>query len=192
MAKKSNWLSICFIVQLGILVVLSCISSAFIFSGHMPQGEEVISDAQRTASLFTGFAYTVNEFAMICGIIYWLRGRGKDSSRLYKAFMLQVTIGMVLRLIGKIIYPGFDVSAVLMICSSILLLILTFVPDLGRIKTWAIYCAVLALEIAVAILVFDAKEAFSSIAFGLTRLALVGTIGFAIRSKYEDKAARGK
>ena len=184
MAKKSNWLSICFIIQLGILVVLSCISSAFIFSGHMPQGEELVSDAQRTASLFTGFAYTVNEFAMICGIIYWLRGRGKDSSRLYKAFMLQVTIGMVLRLIGKIIYPGFDVAAVL--------LILTFVPDLGRIKTWAIYCAVLALEIAVAILVFDAKEAFSSIAFGLIRLALVGTIGFAIRSKYEDKAARGK
>ena len=75
---------------------------------------------------------------------------------------------------------------------TFMLLILTFGKDLGRTKTWSVFHVLIALDIAIAILMFDSREALSSIASGLTRLVLDGTIGLAIRAKYADKAARGK
>ena len=79
-----------------------------------------------------------------------------------------------------------------MIGSLLMLLILTFVKDLGRTKTWSVFYLLLALDLVTAILMYDSREALSSIASGLTRLVLDGSIGLAIRAKYMDKAARGK
>ena len=67
-----------------------------------------------------------------------------------------------------------------------------FAKDLGRTRSWCVFYVLLALDLIVAILTFDGREALSSIASGLTRLVLDGTIGLAIRAKYADKAARGR
>ena len=96
------------------------------------------------------------------------------------------------RLFSRFFFPGFDLSAGLMIGSVLMLLILIFAKDLGRTRSWCVFYVLLALDLILAILTFDGREALSSIASGLTRLVLDGTIGLAIRAKYADKAARGR
>lgn len=190
--KKLGALSIFHLILMGVVCVLSCVSAWIIFSGHIPEGYEVVTDAHKNASFIIGIGHTVNALALICGMIYILKGSGKNVAGLYKAFLLLVTLGLALRLAGKFVFPGFDVSAGLMIASILMLLILLFGKDLGKTKTWCVFYVLIALDLVVAILMFDSREALSSIASGLTRLVLDGSIGLAIRAKYSDKAARGR
>ena len=192
MKNKMSSLTTCHLILMGIMCILCCASSIIIFTGNIPEGYEVVTEAHKTASLITGFSHAVNALALICGMAYIRKGSGKDVAGIYKAFLLLVTLGLGLRLAGKLVFPGFDVAAGLMIGSVLMLLILTFVKDLGRTKTWTVFYILLALDLVVAILTFDSREALSSIASGLTRLILDGTIGLAIRAKYMDKAERGK
>jgi len=192
MVKKYGLLKICLMVLMAVMCVMSCISAGIIFSGKIPKGYEVVTEAHKTSSLIMGIGHVVNAIALICGIIYILKGSGKNVAGLYKAFVTLVAIGMALRMAGKLVFPGFDVVAALMICSLAALLILSFGKDLGRTKTWSLFCILIALDIAVGILMFDSREVFSSIHSGVTRLLLDSTIGFAINLKYKDKAARGK
>lgn len=192
MNTKNDRLMLLHLVMMGLMAILSGISAWIIFSGHIPEGYEVFTEIQKKASLVVGFSHTANVFALICGIAYILKGATKSAAGLYKAFLLLVLLGLALRLAGKLVYPGFDLTAGLIIGSLLMLLILTFVKDLGRTKTWSVFYLLLALDLVTAILMYDSREALSSIASGLTRLVLDGSIGLAIRAKYMDKAARGK
>ena len=192
MEKKTNPVTICHMIIMGLMCILSAISACIIFSGHIPEGYEVVTGTQKTASYVIGLGHTMNVLALICGIVYMVKGSGKSVARLYKAFLLLVTLGLAFRLAGKLIFPGFDVSACMMIGSIIMLLILTFAKDLGRTKTWSVFCILFVLDLVVSILTFDGREALSSIAGGLTRLVIDATIATAIYSKYKDKATRGK
>jgi len=71
-------------------------------------------------------------------------------------------------------------------------LLLALAPNLGRQKTWIIFYIGLALQIVLAIVIFEKAEALSSIVGSGTRLVLHGTIGLLIQRKYADKAARGR
>jgi len=192
MNEKNKAMIISHVALMGLICILSCVSAGIIFSGSIPKGYEVYTEAHKNASFIIGFSHTANAIALICGIIYMLKGSGKNVAGLYKAFLLLATVGLALRLAGKLVFPGFDVSAALMIGSLLMLLTLTFVKDLGKTKTLAAFYTLFALDVALAILGFDSREALSSIASGLTRLVLDGTIGIAITLKYKDKAARGK
>lgn len=192
MENKRNAAFYCHVILMCIMLVLSCISAGIVFFGKIPEGYEVVTDAHKTASLIMGISHAVNALALAFGIAYMMKGATKAVAGLYKAFLLLATISVALRLAGKIIFPGFDVAAGLLIGCVLMLLILTFGKDLGREKTWCAFFILMALDIAVAILFFDKREAFSSIASGLTRLVVDGTIGIAITAKYKDKATRGK
>lgn len=192
MQKKMNTMTLCHVILMGILAVLCCVSAGIIFSGHIPEGFEIVTEEQKTASNIIGVGHAVNAAALVFGIVYLLKGSGKNVAGLYKAFMLLVTLGLVMRLIGKLIFPGFDVSSCLVIAGVILLLILTFGKNLGKARTQCVYYILLALELALAILWFDSREALSSIASSLTRLVLEGSVGIAIWAKYRDKSARGR
>ena len=192
MKKTMDRLTICHLILMGLMCILSCVSAVIIFSGNIPKGYEVFTEAHKTASYITGAGHIFNVLAIICGIVYMVKGSGKNVAGVYKTFLLLVTIGLALRFAARFFHPGFDVIAGLMIGSLLMLLILTFGKDLGRTKTWSVFHVLIALDIAIAILMFDSREALSSIASGLTRLVLDGTIGLAIRAKYADKAARGK
>ena len=191
MNKKT--MTTCHIILMGLMLILSCVSAIIIFTGNIPKGYEVANDAaHQSASLVMGFAHAANALALACGIYYMVKGATKAVAKYYKAFLMLATLGMALRLVCKLIYPGFGVVAGLMIGCLLMLLILTFGKDLGREKTWCAFYILLALDIAVSILMFDSREALSSIASGLTRLVIDGTIGIAIVEKYKDKATRGK
>ena len=192
MQKKMDLPMICHLIVMVVVGVMSCISAVIIFSGHIPEGYEIFTDVQKNASYIVGVSHAVNVLALFCGIVYMLRGSGKDVAGLYKTFLLLVTLGLIARLVSRFVFPGFDAMACLMIASILMLLILTFAKDLGKTKTLCVYYVLLALDLVAAILLFDKREALSCIASGLTRLVLDGSIGLAIFAKYKDKAARGR
>ncbi len=191
MTKNNDKLTICHLILMCIVGVLSCVSAGMIFSGYIPEGYATVAEARR-ASIINGMGHVVNVLALICGIVYILKGSGKKAALFYDVFLLLVTLGLALRLAGRLFHHGFDVAVGLMIGSVIILLILTFVKDLGRMNTWYLFLVLVVLDLIAAILLFDSREAFPTITSGLTRLVLDGAIGLAIRAKYIDKATRGK
>ena len=177
-------------ILMALLGIMSIASAVIVFTGNIPEGFEAGKETFKTTAALYGAAHVVNAVALACGITYTMKGSGKAAAKWYKALVLLVALSITLRLIGTLIYPGFNVNACLMIVSIIILLILCFVKDLGDQKTWILFHVLLAVEIALAIITFDKREVMSSIAGNLSRLMLVGTIGLAIREKYQDKARR--
>lgn len=187
-AKKLSVPAICHLILMAVLCVLSITSAVIVFSGNTPSGFEV----NQTTVMFYAVTHVINAVALGCGILYMLKGSGKNVAPLYKTFILLVTLGVVLRLIGTLIDPGFGLRPALMIAVILALIVLTFVKNLGKQTTWIVFYILLALEIVLAIVTFDKAEVLSSIAGNLTRLVLAGSIGIAIHAKYADKAARGR
>ena len=178
------------VVLLGLLCVLSIVSAVIIFTGNIPSGFEASKEAYRATAALYGAAHIANALALCCGITYLLKGSGKSAAIWYKTMILIIALGVTLRLIGTLIYPGFGVSACLMIGIILALLALRFIKDLGKTRTWIIFFILLALELVLAVLTFDKNEVLSSIAGSLSRLVLDGTIAIAIYEKYADKARR--
>ena len=187
--KKSK-LVIVHLILMFLLCALSIVSAVIIFTGNIPSGFEASEDTYKTTATLYGAAHVVNAFALACGITYILKGSGKSAAMWYKTMILLIALGVVLRLIGTLIHPGFGLNACLMICIIIALLILCFVKNLGAKKSWIIFGVLITLELVLAVITFDKNEVMSSIAGNLSRLVLDGTIGLAIREKYADKAKR--
>ena len=188
-SKKTASL-IAHVAVLALLCVLSIVSAVIIFTGNIPSGFEASEDAYKATAALYGAAHIANALALACGITYLLKGSGKSAAIWYKTLVLLIALGVSLRLAGTLIHPGFGVNACLMIGIILALLVLCFVKNMGKTRTWIIFCILIALELALAIITFDKNEVMSSIAGNLSRLVLDGTIGLAIREKYADKAAR--
>lgn len=189
--KKLTGLMLCHLILMALLIVLSCVSAGIVFTGKIPEGFVVNSQAYKTSVTLYGVAHVANALALAHGIMYLLKGSGKQAAGYYRTFIMLVALGIALRLIGTLVYPGMGPSVCLMIGILLALLVLGFVKDLGAQKTWVVFYVLLALEVVLAIVMFNKAEAMSSIAGSLSRLVLDVTIGLAIRAKYADKAARG-
>ena len=187
--KKSK-LVIVHLILMFLLCALSIVSAVIIFTGNIPSGFEASEDAYKATAALYGAAHVVNALALACGITYILKGSGKSAAIWYKTMILLIALGVVLRLIGTLIHPGFGLNACLMIGIIIALLVLCFVKNLGAKKSWIIFGILITLELVLAVFTFDKNEVMSSIAGNLSRLVLDGTIGLAIREKYADKAKR--
>ena len=173
-----------------LLCLVSIASAIIIFTGNIPTGYETSGAEYRTTHILYGVAHVVNALALACGMTYLLKGGNKQSAKWYKTFVALVLLGVILRLIGTLIRPGFGLPACLMIGIVIVLLVLSFVKNLGRQKSALVCYLLLALELVLAIVTFDKGEPLSSIACSLIRMVLDGSIGLAIQEKYLDKAAR--
>lgn len=187
--KKSN-LMIAHLALMAVLCLISVISVGIIFTGNVPAGFDTGSENYQTTTTLYGVAHAINALALICGIYYLIKGSGKDAAIWYKTYLMLVTLGVIVRLVGRIISPGFGLVAFLMIGIIILLLILSFVKDLGSINSWAVFYVLIALVLIVEVITFDSAEVVSSLVGNLTRLVLIGSIGLALRDKYADKATR--
>ena len=188
-AKKKAPL-IAHVVLMGLLCALSIVSAIIIFTGNIPSGFEASEATYKTTVALYGAAHVVNALALVCGITYLLKGSGKSAANWYKTLILLIALGVTLRLIGTFIHPGFGINVCLMIGIILALLVLRFIKNLGKTRTWIIFCILLALELVLAVLTFDKNEIMASIAGNLSRLVLDGTIGIAIYEKYADKAKR--
>ena len=187
---KTSKLVIFHLVLMVLLFVLSIVSAVIVFTGNIPAGFEASKETYKTTTTLYGLAHIVNAMALMHGIVYILKGSSKAAANWYKTLVLLVAFGVVLRLVGTLIYPGFGVNVCLMIGIIAALLALRFVKNLGARNSWIIFGILIALELILAVITFDKNEMLSSIAGNLSRLVLDGTIGLALREKYLDKAAR--
>lgn len=190
--KRFNLLLILQLALMFVLIIVSIISAVIIFTGNIPEGFEASAKEYNVTTSLYGIAHIVNALALTCSIVYFLLGSGKEESFLYKGFIFLAMVSVVLRMIGTLIYPGFGVSVCLMILIIFTLFALTFGINLGKNKTWILFYALLAFELALAIFMFDKNEILPSIVGNLSRLVLAGSIGISINAKYKDKASRGK
>ena len=188
--KKSSVAVICHLVVMGLLLAVNIASAVIVFTGNTPGGFAVNGEAGKVTLILYGIAHVVNALALACGLLYLIKGGGKNVAVWYKAFIVQVALGITLRAVGSIIFPGFGAPACLMIGIVICLLVLAFVPNLGKERTWTLFTVILTAEICLAIVIFEPAEALASITGSLTRLVLEGTLGILIHQKYADKAAR--
>lgn len=188
--KKINTKVIGHLVLMGLLFLVNVASAIIVLTGNTPGGFAANGEAGKTTLILYGIAHIVNALALACGFLYLIRGGGKNVAAWYKAFIIQVVVGISLRAIGSILFPGFGAPACFMIGIIIGLLVLAFVPNLGKQKTWIIYTVIVTVEVCLAIVIFEPAEALSSITGSITRLVLEGTLGILIFQKYNDKAAR--
>ena len=188
--KKIDAKLICHLAFLGLLFAVNVASAIIVLTGNTPGGFAINGEAGKTTLILYGIAHIVNALALACGFLYLIRGGGKNVAAWYKAFIVQIALGITLRMVGSILFPGFGAPACFMIGIVVCLLVLAFVPNLGKQKTWIIFTVLFTTEVCLAIVIFEPAEAVSSIVGSLTRLVLEGTFGVLIFQKYDDKTAR--
>ena len=136
---------------------------------------------------------------LIVGSLYLLRGYVKRAAVYYKLFLiLNVAVSVLTIFIDLYFYyvtvPMMIIS-VLNVCKIILLLLLALGMDLGEKKTWMLFFMLLAADgfklILAIINMIGVGFDFSFMGY-VTALICDGTIGLAIRGKYENKRARGR
>lgn len=191
MKKKFTPMMWCHLILTAALIILSCISVVVLLTGSGDQNAELI-DASRTALNCYIAVNIVNILALICSMIYLSSGFSKKAAPYYKAFLALVACSTVFAAIAHISSQGFGFAGVLLIAKIPLLLILAFGKNMGKRNTWICFYIMLALDLAVGFTFIGIQhivaQQFISV---ISRLAMTGAIGLAIKGKYDDKAARG-
>ena len=139
-----------------------------------------------------GIVLILNFLSLLCGFIYIQKGYSKQAANYYKAFIAFTVAANIASLIAGVMYQGFDLGTVTKIIKIALLLVLAFGKDLGEKKTWTIFGIAVVADLAYDLFFKLTQEGvLPAILLALTRLLCMGTIGLAIRGKYEDKKERG-
>lgn len=157
------------------------------------------ADAERLSNLANVFLMLVVLAMLNVGTLYLLKGYNKQAAVYYKLFLiLNVAVCILTIWIDLRFY---HVTTLLMIisflnaCKIILLFRLASGKDLGEKKTWMLFGILLTadgLKLILAILNMISIGFDFSFAGYVTALVSDGTIGLAIRGKYENKKARGR
>lgn len=135
---------------------------------------------------------------LACGVVYLIKGYNKQAAPYYKAFLLLHVGVCALSIIVDLCF--YEVTA-LLICICVLiafkgidLLVLTFGKDLGKQKTWILFYVILLIDIIALILavinMMNVGFDFSFTGY-VTGLIADGTIGLAVKGKYDNKKSRG-
>ena len=152
-----------------------------------------------------GFSNQANAFMMlvilamlIVGILYLVKGYTKRAAVYYKLFLiLNVAVCVLTIFIDLCFYQvniWMIIISVLNACKIILLLLMAFGKDLGEKKTWTIFYMLLTadgIKLILAIINMVTIGFDFSFAGYVTALISDGTIGLAVRGKYENKKMRG-
>ena len=190
MKKKFTPILLTHLVLMSVLAVLSIVGAANYFSASAAH-----TGSMRTFGIMIACVQIVNVIALIFGFIYLWRGYEKKAARYYKLFLASMVLACTLACVANVLVSGFTISIHLMIVKVIVLLVLIFVKDIGEKNTWILFVIMAVID-----LVLGSGFLFPSNLRGMTlyksisalsRLLVDGTIGFAIRGKYADKASRG-
>lgn len=161
-----------------------------------------ISDASapvRHAAHLYALIQLINAVALGCSIIYLSSGYSKRAAIYYRYFLILLITVSLLHMItagfvgaGNVGGPLVAFSQIIVAARIFVLCMLTFVPDLGKRNSWILFGLLVAFDLAY-VLFFgsDGGIVVYRLFSTLSKLALDGTIGLAIRGKYADKAARG-
>ena len=136
---------------------------------------------------------------LVIGVLYLVKDYSKQAAMYYKLFLILNVIVCILTIfIDLFFYKSTTLMyliSILNVCKIITLLLLAYGKDLGEKKTWIIFYILLAIDI---IKLIFASINMSNVGFDfsfagyVTALISDGTIGLAIKGKYDDKKSRGR
>ncbi len=136
---------------------------------------------------------------LVTGVLYLVKDYSKQAAKYYKLFLvLNVIVCILTVFIDLFFYKSTTLMyliSVLNICKIITLLMLAYGKDLGEKKTWTIFYILLAIDIIKLLFAFINMSSIGfdfSFAGYVTALISDGTIGLAIKGKYDDKKSRGR
>ena len=160
---------------------------------------KAVADAERFSNMANIFLMLVILAMLIVGTLYLIKGYRKRAAVYYKLFLfLNVAVCVLTIFIDLCFYRANTwmlIISVLNTCKIILLLLLACGKDLGEKKTWSLFYILLVadgLKLVFAITNMISIGFDFSFAGYVTALISDGTIGLAIRGKYENKKSRGR
>ena len=204
--KKFTPLMICHLVMMAVLALLSVAAAVIICNkAYALPGEGYAT--WKSAIYTTGTMSIIEIVALIVGILYLASGYSKSAAGFYKAFLTISALSAAVAIIPDVLSMqagnvldgavigsnGVNLTRILLhICEVVILLLLAFGKDLGKHRTWIFFGVLLALNVMISILsLFYAHSFLITLLHSLIHLLMTGTIGLAIKGKYDDKDARG-
>ena len=191
--KLSPLMIIHMIVMVGLMVCN--VFAMVIFIGSF---RAATAHTERLEALMNSILMLVILAMLVTGVLYLWKRYDKQAAGWYKTFLLLQVAVSVLTIIIDVFFSKLNTLLItrssLYVGKTVLLLILALWKDLGKKKTWILFCVLLALDICglLAAIIFMSKHGFDFSFVGfITALIADGTIGLAIRGKYADKDARG-
>ena len=186
------------IAHLVLMIAMACgtIGAAvhFVVGYH-----NATANMERLSNLLNVFLMAIILAMLVAGALYLLKDYTKRAAGFYKAFLLlHIAVCALTIYIDLAFYMVTVLLAAISVvnaCKAAILLILALWKDLGRRRTWNLFYILLALDIVKLIfaIINMASIGFDFSFMGyVTALIADGTIGLAIKGKYEDKSARGR
>lgn len=122
-------------------------------------------------------------------ICYLVKGYTKSGTIYYKLFLV-FFVALTAMTVIKPITHGQTVVIIPHVLSFFILLVLTFWKNLGEKRSWILYSLLVLVQIAITIPALFSKNT-SRMLDMISHLMLIGTYGFMLKGKYEDKKERG-
>lgn len=193
--KKLKILTICHLVLMVIMALVSLATVLLLAFGLSSLSLSLAKIAAQKGPALTSYMIVLilNFLALVAGIIYIVKGYSKAAAKYYRIFIIFTVLSNLASALASILYQGLDVAFVFKIVKILLLLLLVFGKDLGETNTWVVFGAAIVADLAYDFF-FDPVQggAIHFLALTITRLLCMGTIGFSIYGKFEDKKARGR
>lgn len=192
--KKPSPIMIVHLALMILLVLLSLISAILILTGTGIESP----DATRKSIILYSAENILTAAALICGIIYLIKGYSKGAAGYYQAYFMLAfaawlfSLWLTIHTNSFLHYHLIAISLTLSIVWAIAVLILAIGLNLGKRNAWILFCVLLATDIILPFLYPETAYLPQARAISVfSKLALDVTIGLAIKGKYEDKERRG-
>ena len=193
--KKTNPVTVLHLV-LMVAMVIGTVGGTVHF---IIEFSKAVAGVERFSNLANVFLMLLILAMLIVGTLYLLKGYTKRAAVYYKLFLiLNVAVCVVTIFVDLRFYQvntWMLIISALNACKIILLLLLACGKDLGEKKTWMLFYMLLAadgIKLVLAILNMMGIGFDFSFAGYVTALISDGTIGLAIKGKYENKKSRGR
>ena len=172
-------------IHLGMMIVITAVLLVLSVLAYTIESDKV------TAPHLVGGFLGVSAISLVFGIIYLCNNYKKSAVGFYRLFML---LGAAANMLGCFVTVASRTQAYtvfIFMAKTVIFIILGLCDDLGKKVTWIIYGAVFLLDIAY-IIFFAVPEGMAGLKIGLTAVRLLtdGSIGLAIKGKFEDKKIR--
>lgn len=190
--KKLSPLAICHLVVMALVAAFSLYGAIRLTAlGFRPDG---LPDSVpfRTGVFLMAAMHIANMCALICCIFYAWKGYKKEVAAYYKAFLLLAMVACILAITASVLFENVMPGIIFMGLKVLLLLILAFLKNMGKLNTLMIFFIMLLVDVIYAFIgvVPDGYMMLRVISV-IANLLINATILLAIRGKYADKEERG-
>jgi hypothetical protein len=175
------------IAHLGLMLLMIAATVVFLVSEKTPAFEEYFGSLSTCLSIMA----FVNIAALCCGVFYLLQGYSKNDANFYTTFLALTAVCCAINVYTGFVIRGFGLAVILMIVKVIALGVLALGKDLGKRNSMILLAVMIVIDLIVFFTSFEQSVMTYKLTAMLSKLVADGTVGLAIRGKYDDKDARG-